>query len=63
MTKEFKAGKIEAFKELQAYATSMTLTDPSPLPWLDMAYFASASVDELVNGSPIEDEERVDYAA
>lgn len=60
MSEDFKAGKIEAFKELQTYATSMTITDPDPLPWLDMALFASTSADELVNGSPLEDPEMVD---
>jgi len=53
MTEEFKAGKIAAFQEMQTYATSMTLTDPAPLPWLDMALFASTGVDELTLGDPV----------
>jgi hypothetical protein len=57
MTEEFKAGKIEAYQEMQNYATSMISTtggDPTIEggPWLDMSFFAWAGIDELENGLP-----------
>lgn len=53
MSEEYKAGMIAAYKEVQDYAASMVATDPAPLPWLDMAYYASTSIDDLID--PVEE--------
>lgn len=53
MSNDFKAGQIAAYTEMQNYAASVIGKSPEEdAAWLDMALFASTSIDELENGLP-----------
>lgn len=61
MSPEYKAGYKAAYSEMMGYANSMVATDPEPEPWLDMAFYAHTSIDEVDNGVDIEDTEGLSF--
>ena len=42
-------GQLEAYRSMYDYALSMVGTADDPKPWVDMAFYAHASIEDLID--------------
>lgn len=54
-------GLIEAYKDMERYATSMIIQSSDPKPWADMAFYAHTSIEDIIDPVDIEDVSAVEF--